>query len=94
MINAQTEKIFGYGRGELLGQPIEMLMPERFCDVYSGQVRKFFIEPQARSVGSGLELFAMRKDGTEFPVNYLGPLETEEGLFLSSVISDISERKR
>jgi PAS domain S-box-containing protein len=94
-INAQTERMFGYAREELIGQPVEILMPKRFRDVHPGHVNKFLAEPQARSIGSGLEFFAMRKDGTEFPVQIsLSPIKVDEGLAVLSVICDISNRKR
>lgn len=82
LVNTQLEKLFGYSRDELLGQPVETLVPARFRGRH----------PEHRA---GFDLYALRKDGTEFPVEIsLSPLETEEGILVSSAIRDITERKR
>jgi PAS domain S-box-containing protein len=93
--NTLTERLFGYHAKELLGCPIENLIPERFRKEHRGHRADFSTQPRVRPMGAKLELFGLRKDGTEFPVEIsLSPIETEKGLLVASAIRDIGERHR
>lgn len=95
MVNTQTEHIFGYARAELLGQPMEILIPARFRPQHPDLRDSYFATPSTRAMGTGRDLFGLRKDGSEFPVEIgLNPIETADGLKILSAIVDISERKR
>ncbi len=93
-VNSQVERVFGYTRAELLGLPVETLMPERFRAAHPGHRRGYSAHPSVRAMGSGPELYGRRKDGVEFPVDImLSPVETPGGLIFLSVIRDLSEKK-
>jgi len=95
LINSQAETLFGHRREELVGKPIETLIPARFRAHHPEQRGGYFHSPKARPMGAGLDLYALRKDGTEFPAEIsLSPIQTEEGLFAIAAIRDSSERKR
>ncbi len=95
LVNAETERLFGYDRHELLGRSVEALIPKRFRGHHPWLRAQFSDSPQARPMGAGRDLFGLRKDGSEFPVEIgLNPVETDEGLFVLSAIVDITDRKR
>jgi PAS domain S-box-containing protein len=95
LVNAQVEKVFGYPRQELLGKQIEELVPHRLRSGHAGFRRTFFDEPKTRVMGAGRDLFGLRSDGTEVPVEIgLNPLQTSEGDFVLASVVDITERKR
>lgn len=95
LVNAQAEIIFGYTRGEMLGRPVEMLVPERFGAGHPALRSLFFGDPLSRPMGAGRDLYAMRKDRSEFPVEIgLNPIETDAGTLVLSAIVDISDRKQ
>lgn len=94
MVNLQAEASFGYSRSELIGQPMEILVPERFRDHHVGFRQGYFANPLSRPMGAGRELYGLRKDGSEFPVEIgLGLIDDEHGPIVLSSIIDISERK-
>ncbi|MER6124158.1 PAS domain S-box protein [Streptomyces sp. NPDC001795] len=94
LVNAQTEALFGYRREELLGHPVELLVPGRFRTHHTEHRNAYAHNQQVRPMGAGLDLYGLRKDGTEFPVEIsLSPLETADGLLVSAAVRDVSERK-
>ena len=92
--NSQAETLFSYTREELVGQKIEMLVPERQRPEHDRHREQFYSKPKIRRMGSGLDLYGRRRDGSEFPVEIsLSPVSTPDGMMVLSVIRDISDRK-
>ena len=95
LVNRQAEKTFGYDQNDLLGHPVEILLPERFREMHVGHRTSYFSAPRVRPMGASRGLIGRRRDGTEFPVEIsLGPMETKEGLLVAATIHDITERKQ
>ena len=95
LVNALTERLFGYDRDELIGQSVDILVPQRFRATHPDHRMAFFAAPQTRAMGAGRDLFARRKDGSEFQVEIgLNPIHTSEGTLVLTAIVDITERKR
>src|SRR6202158_4822057 len=95
LVNVQAEKLFGCARSELLGKPVEFLIPERFQGPHPGHRKDYFTHPIMRPMGTGLDLYAKRADGTEFAVDVtLSPYEAEGGDRVICVVRDVTERKR
>ncbi len=95
LVNSQAVQLFGWSRGELIGQPIETLVPMRYRGSHTAHRQGFASQRRVRQMGAGLELSGLRKDGSEFPIEVsLGPIETEEGSLVVSTIRDASDRKR
>jgi PAS domain S-box-containing protein len=95
LVNAQTEKLFDYRRSELIGEPVEILVPDRLRSNHLRHRSGYYMDPKVRSMGSGLELYGRRRNASEFPVEIsLSPLETEEGILVLTAIRDVSERRK
>src|SRR5271157_6538880 len=91
MVNTQAERAFGYSRAELVGQPVEMLVPERFRGHHPELRKTFLADPRPRPMGAGRDLYGLKKDGSEFPVEIgLNPIETDEGTMVLSAVADIT----
>ena len=94
-VNAQLENLFRYKRDELLGQPVEIFIPEGFRKRHVGHRADYLSNPQIRRMGVGMELHGLRKDGSQFPVEIsLSPMKTEDGFLVVSIIRDLTERKQ
>ncbi|HET8881765.1 MAG TPA: EAL domain-containing protein [Solimonas sp.] len=93
LVNSQTERLFGYQRSEMLGKSVEMLVPQRFRHAHHGYRHGFFAHPDTRAMGAGRDLYGVRKDGSEVPIEIgLNPLKMPEGMFVLASIIDITER--
>jgi len=93
-VNAHVQEVFGYDRSELLGQPIEVLIPERFRIAHPGHRADYAARPHVRTMGAGLDLYGRRKDGSEFPVDImLGPVAAPEGQMVLGVIRDLTQKR-
>jgi PAS domain S-box-containing protein len=93
-VNTQTERLFGYSRSELVGKPVEILVPEGFRTRHIAHRANYLSEPLLRPMGAGLDLLGTKKDGTEFPVEIsLSPLDSEEGTYVAAAVRDVTERK-
>ncbi len=95
LVNAETERLFGYSRAELLGRPLEALMPPPQREPHEGRTGDFFANPSVRHINVGLHATALRKDGTQFPVEIsVGPLNAADGVWAACSVRDITERKK
>jgi PAS domain S-box-containing protein len=95
LVNVQTEKLFGYNREELLGESVDILIPSRYRLRHAAHVHRYFGAPEMRVMGIGVDLFGLRKDGTEFPFEVsLSPFETPDGLLTTAVVRDLTERRK
>src|SRR6266516_1664280 len=94
LVNAQTERLFGYGRDELVGQPVEILVPDYVRDAHPGHRAGYVADPQPRPMGAGMELAGRRRDGSTFPAEIsLSAIDTDQGLLVSAAVRDVTERR-
>jgi PAS domain S-box-containing protein len=94
LVNAQTERLFGYGRDELVGQPVEMLVPDAVRDAHPSHRAGYVADPAPRPMGAGMELAGRRRDGTTFPAEIsLSAIDTELGILVSAAVRDVTERR-
>ena len=94
LVNSQTEQLFGYPRDDLIGQPVEKLVPARYRDTHGGHRNGYFGDPRTRPMGANLDLYGLRRDGTEFPAEIsLSSIEAEDGVLATAAIRDITDRK-
>ena len=94
LVNAQTERLFGYRREELVGQPVEMLVPDAVRDIHRGHLAGYVADPQPRPMGAGMELAGRRRDGTTFPAEIsLSAIDTEDGILVSAAVRDVTQRQ-
>jgi PAS domain S-box-containing protein len=95
LVNLQTERLFGYVREDLVGKPVEMLLPLRFRHSHIGHRAGYIHEPRVRAMGAGLDLYGLRQDGSEFPIDIsLAPVDTAEGRLIAATVRDVTERKQ
>ncbi|RZJ16153.1 MAG: PAS domain S-box protein, partial [Haliea sp.] len=95
LMNSQADRLFGYHAGEILGEPVEVLLPGRLREQHLAHRQGYFALPHTRTMGAGLELHGLRKDGVQFPVEIsLSPLQTESGTLVMSAVRDVSGRHR
>src|SRR6266705_4865862 len=95
LVNAQTERLFGYGRGELVGQPVEMLVPDGVRDAHPGHRAGYMTDPRPRPMGAGMELSGRRRDGSTFPAEIsLSAIDTDQGILVTAAVRDVTERRQ
>ncbi|MBI4428809.1 MAG: MASE1 domain-containing protein, partial [Ignavibacteriales bacterium] len=95
LVNSQAVKMFGYSKEELVGKPVDELLPARFRVKHQNHRQSYFLEPRVRPMGSALDLFALRHDGSEFPVEIsLSPLNTGDGVIVTAALRDITDRRK
>src|SRR5260370_4566229 len=95
LVNAQTERLFGYGRDELVGQPVEMLVPDAVRAIHPGRRAGYVSDPRPRPMGAGMELAGRRRDGSTFPAQIsLSAIDTDEGILVSAAVPDVTHRQK